>query len=201
MFTELAGHPALRTRYRYALYMEPDAVPIRGNFLGAVADTAWWALSNHKLAVQSGCTADKSARDSGWRNGSPALYRMGDEAADFFRHAIADFGCNPRGSSCGFAWDVYLATATGFGSDHAAEVSVSCLFHHAGSLMGGPKGQVPWSSLQALPFAEEIYLVHSAYVVNETSVILEELEREMETGPHGLLEQLRCLWRYDKAIC
>eukprot|EP00166_Cyanidium_caldarium_P000814 ctg_132.g72 len=39
MFTELAGHPALRTRYRYALYMEPDAVPIRGNFLGAVADT------------------------------------------------------------------------------------------------------------------------------------------------------------------
>ena len=152
MFTELAGHPALRTRYRYALYMEPDAVPIRGNFLAAVADAARWALANHKLTVQSGCTADVDARDSGWRNGSPALYRMGDEAADFFRHAITDFGCNSRGGSCGFAWDIYLATATGFGSDHAAEVSVSCLFHHAGSLMGGPKGQVPWNSLQALPF-------------------------------------------------
>ena len=87
MFSALSGHPALRTRYRYALYLEPDALPVRGNFLAAAEESAWWALAERKMTVQSGCSANASAPRSFWRNGSPALYRLGDGPLGSFEDA------------------------------------------------------------------------------------------------------------------
>ena len=175
MFAALPGHPELRTRYRYAFLLEPDAVPVRGNFLAAVQELARDALAQQKMSVQSGCSANLSAPYSQWRNGQPALYRLGDEAAEYFQKCFASYGCGPWAGRCGYAWDAYLFVCTGGDKHRTAEAGVSCAFHHAGSVWQHGRRSKLWEGVQEMPFFGDVYLVHSAYVLRETADILEEL--------------------------
>eukprot|EP00166_Cyanidium_caldarium_P000327 ctg_1126.g434 len=185
MFSALSGHPALRTRYHYALYLEPDALPVRGNFLAAVEELAWWALAERKMTVQSGCSANASAPRSFWRNGSPALYRLGDEASRFFRGCFDSYACNPWQDPCSYAWDMYLWVCFGGQYHPTREIGITCAFHHAGSAWVSNRGSVAWESLRELPFIDEVYLLHSVYVIDRVAVIVDDLEQEIEAEESG----------------
>ena len=47
------------------------------------------------------------------------------------------------------------------------------------------RGSVAWASLRELPFIDEVYLLHSVYVIDKIGVIVDDLEREIKAEDSG----------------
>ena len=183
MFLCATYHRELYDRYQYALWMEPDVVPVRGNWLHAVEQEALRAASEGRLAVQGGCTPDKRKRYDGWRNGSPALYQLGKYASMRFRDCFEQLHCKPmERNTCNYAWDAYLYGCGLLTEQWGEDLDNTCRFLHVGSAWQGLTDRFKWDDLRNRTGIDKVVLFHSAHVLHEAHTVLEKLHESVREG-------------------
>jgi hypothetical protein len=179
-FLCMIGHPQLWTNYHAAFLMETDVAPLRNSWLTDVELEARSMVREQRLAIQSGCAHTENQTTPGWRNGSPALYRLGREALDYYARCFRSYSCIPTvESTCGFFWDAYLATCREGSAEVIRNFSVSCRFVHIGSLSHMQRSSQSLSTALSADARQRAVFIHSSKVLREVDGTMNTLEKQV----------------------
>jgi hypothetical protein len=185
-FLCMIGHPDLWTKYHAAFLMELDAVPLQNSWLAEVELVARTLAREQRLGIQSGCPLTEDKSRLSWRNGSPAVYRLGHEALRFYMRCFHKFFCTPTIEwACGFPWDSYLLSCRQQSEEAQSLFGTSCRFVHVGSSWHMKRASLSlWQAVSAEALRRAVF-IHSAKVIREIDEEMVALEKQV------LLEDMR----------
>jgi hypothetical protein len=174
------GHNQIWNNYHAIFLMELDAVPIQNNWLSEVEIEARNLAREQLLAVQSGCSLTEDKSRGSWRNGSPALYRVGFDAQRFFLQCFKHFWCIPTlEESCGFPWDSYIHSCRLQTPESMSLFGVSCRFIHVGSLWHMRRASKSiWTTASSEALRSAVF-IHSGRVIREIDETVTALEQKI----------------------
>lgn len=179
-FMCMISHRELAPYYRYAFLMELDAAPLRNNWLPVVESDARRLAATNKIIMYGGCANQTNTNYSGWLNGSPALYRLGNDAVRQHWKCISTFRCRPLVPyACRHTWDSYLVACARAAREDQRAYLLSCHYIHIGSVWHAGRGTRNIAGFMMNQEFRNATIMHSMNVVKELSAAMARLEQSV----------------------